>query len=425
MTGVEARVLALEPELPTVNLPLDGPEPGVEVWSYRESPAQLGLTAGKLELVTDDGDPPPEPAARHAARDEGLIPVDPSAYASLQLAPLGCGAVEVIRVTTDQRSRSMMYARPLGEDGALFSSSADEEKPTVFIEVVGTATRSYTDRDMGIDEPLTGLSAPRAAGGLWFLGRRGGLFIRDPSGQFSRALPASPLPTTKLIVGFVADEQPGGTVFYTLDTTPAVGRRGIGDTGWTDLLFPVLEDVLCDVAGVKLEGRATFDLEGPGRLRVSVRTPRLWHFSANTWSSTPFVLPRGGVSVACGGRIFPRDGRSEIAVVRRSLDTILMEDRAMGWSEIFQESSLDPRSGFSGPGVLAIGGTIEPNTGFMNLVTQRPYPGTRPALCLLTRDLGIVPRAGVVHPDRLIIAGGGFSGEDNRIVVLRWTTRPD
>jgi hypothetical protein len=67
----------------------------------------------------------------------------------------------------------------------------------------------------------------------------------------------------------------------------------------------------------------------------------------------------------------------------------------------------------------------EPSDGLISALVQRRYPGAQVHRCRLSDEAGMGPRAGAPLGADMVMAGFAFSSEPERMLRLRWATRPE
>jgi hypothetical protein len=420
--------IALEPARPTLERELDDTTPHAELWILDEALDTLGLWPGVIDVGFDatGGDPPPPVAARFRASEAGLEPIPASAFPPFRLAAPRCGALALDVVPIERLDGALTVARALGPERVVFHSSTDDVGVVRFLEVTRDAARGFDSTELGAPELPSAASTLTPLGELVFVGREGGLLTWTATGGLARRAPPAPRdnPRTKFLAATSSITARGLRV-YALDDDARVWQREPGARAWVDLALPAMEDALCAIAKLNLEGRGTLEIGPDGMLWVLVRSSLLWRWDGVRWTDQRFVLPRDGLSVGCGGNVLHRPGRSSIALARRSLDTVVLEQVGGEWDEAFVDAELDGRTAFIADGTPLIGHIREPAEGLISGLVQRGYAGAQLHRCRLADVLGMAPRAGAPLGDGMVMAGFAFPGEPNRLLRLRWTTRPE
>jgi hypothetical protein len=420
--------LALEPARPTLERELDGSTPDAELWILDAPLDALGLWPGVVEIGFDAtrGDPPPPVSARYRANEDGLTPIEASAFPPFRLAPPRCGALEVDVVPIAPHGRVLGAARALASDRVLFHSLPDEDGIVRFLDVGPSTERGFDSPELGAPELPSGASTLTPGGALLFVGLQGGLLTWTATGGLARLAPPTPRPWGRArLVAATSSVTAAGLRVFTLDDDARVWVREPRTREWTNLALPAMEELLCDVAKVTLDGRNTLETAPDGSLWVVVRTGPLWRWDGAAWTSIPFAQPRDGLSVGCGGLVLRRPGRSPLAIVRRAFDTVVLEARSGEWAEALVDAEIDGRSAFVADGHVLVGHVREPSDGLISALVQRRYPGAQVHRCRLSDEAGMGPRAGAPLGADMVMAGFAFSSEPERMLRLRWATRPE
>lgn len=420
--------IALEPTRPTLERELDGLTPDAELWILDEALETLGLWPGVVEVSFDAsrGDPPPPASARFRASEAGVQPIPASAFPPFRLAAPRCGALELDVVPIDRHGRVLSVARALGPERVVFHSSTDDEGVVRFLDVTPDAARGFDSTQLGAPELPSGASTLTPDGELLFVGREGGLLTWTATGGLARrAPPARRGRGRATLLSATSSVTARGLRVYALDDDARVWVREPGAPVWVDLALPAMEDILCAIAKINLEGRNTLEIGPDGMLWVLVRSGLLWRWDGARWTEQRFVQPRDGLSVGCGGTVIRRPGRSTLALARRSLDTVVLEQVGGEWNEAFVDAELDGRAVFVAEGTPLLGHIREPAQGQLSALVQRGYAGAQVHRCRLADSVGMAPRAGAPLGDGMVMAGFAFGGEPERMLRLRWGTRPE